>query len=205
MKVTLSRLALLAVVACGQPQIETMTGPSDSADLPEDEARFWNLIHSSFATARTEFGGIEALAFSLEKMPRAEVIAFQDTLTEVIERAATYELQGGACLVGHGNSDDGFLDFRAWLIAQGRDTFETVLDNPDALAQVPFRVSPAEEWYLEEMHTVAFDLITEGEPMWPYDLPVYLGIKFDLTKSELRSRYPALWSKFGDRYLHGMD
>ena len=177
----------------------------DSTALPEAETRFWNLIHSSFVHGRSEHDGVHALAASLESMPQAEVVAFQDTLTAVIERAATYDLNGGACLVGHGNSDDGFLDFRAWLISQGRETFETVVNNPDALAQIPFHSTPAEEWYLEQLHTVAIDLISDGEPMWPYDLPKYLGTNFDLSKAELRKRYPALWAKFGDRHLIGIE
>ena len=36
----------------------------------------------------------------------------------------------------YGCSDDGFIDFRAWLIAQGRDTYLSALADPDSLAEV---------------------------------------------------------------------
>jgi len=36
----------------------------------------------------------------------------------------------------YGCSDDGFIDFRAWLIAQGRDVYLSALADPDSLAGV---------------------------------------------------------------------
>lgn len=36
----------------------------------------------------------------------------------------------------YGCSDDGFIDFRAWLIAQGRDVYLSALADPDSLAEV---------------------------------------------------------------------
>ncbi|OSP39974.1 hypothetical protein B7767_28795 [Streptomyces sp. 13-12-16] len=44
--------------------------------------------------------------------------------------AAAYVINGGC-------SDDGFDYFRGWLIAQGRETFERVVADPDALAELP--------------------------------------------------------------------
>ena len=40
-------------------------------------------------------------------------------------------MQEGGC------RSDGFEDFRAWLIAQGRETYLAALKNPDSLAGVP--------------------------------------------------------------------
>lgn len=42
-----------------------------------------------------------------------------------------------AYLIGGGCSDDSFIDFRAGLIAQGRDWYHTVLASPDSLASHP--------------------------------------------------------------------
>ena len=36
----------------------------------------------------------------------------------------------------YGCSDDGFIDFRAWLIAQGREVYFAALADPDSLADV---------------------------------------------------------------------
>ena len=35
----------------------------------------------------------------------------------------------------NGCSDDSFLDFRAWLIAQGKETYLEALRDPDTLSQ----------------------------------------------------------------------
>src|SRR5207245_1025185 len=40
-----------------------------------------------------------------------------------------YEIDGGC-------SDDGFIDFRAWLVMQGQDVLETVLAAPDYLGEI---------------------------------------------------------------------
>lgn len=34
-------------------------------------------------------------------------------------------------------SDDSFIDFRAWLVSQGRDVYMAALKDPDSLADVP--------------------------------------------------------------------
>ncbi len=47
-------------------------------------------------------------------------------------------LNGGSC-------DDGFDYFRGWLIAQGRATFERIVADRDALAELPIvRTSAAD-------------------------------------------------------------
>ncbi|MFF5157927.1 DUF4240 domain-containing protein [Streptomyces sp. NPDC000348] len=47
-------------------------------------------------------------------------------------------------------SDDGFDCFRGWLIAQGREAFERMVTDPDALAEMPVvRASAADGLDLE--------------------------------------------------------
>ena len=36
----------------------------------------------------------------------------------------------------YGCSDDGFIDFRAWLIYQGKEVYLNALKNPDSLAEI---------------------------------------------------------------------
>ena len=48
-------------------------------------------------------------------------------------------------------SDDVFTDWRSWVIAMGRDTFERIAENPDRLADVEDlsggREGAAAEWF----------------------------------------------------------
>ena len=54
-------------------------------------------------------------------------------------RAAAYKygLWSAASVMLDGCTDDGFTDFRGWLIAQGRDVYMAALKDPDSLADVP--------------------------------------------------------------------
>ena len=54
-------------------------------------------------------------------------------------RAAAYKygLWSAASIMCNNCTDDGFTDFRGWLIAQGRDVYMAVLKDPDSLADVP--------------------------------------------------------------------
>jgi hypothetical protein len=46
------------------------------------------------------------------------------------------DLSGAAYLINGRCSDDGVEYFRGWLIAQGRATYERVVADPDALADL---------------------------------------------------------------------
>ena len=55
--------------------------------------------------------------------------------------AAAYTLMGGC-------SDDSFMDFRTWLLLQGRDAIEAVVRDPDVLADWKYPESPRVEHLL---------------------------------------------------------
>ena len=54
-------------------------------------------------------------------------------------RAAAYKygLWSAASVMLDGCTDDGFTDFRGWLIAQGREVYMAALADPDSLADAP--------------------------------------------------------------------
>jgi hypothetical protein len=63
---------------------------------------------------------------------------------EVMADSYRVDLWGAAYLINGGCSDDGYEYFRGWLIAQGRATFERIVADPDALADLPdIRVAAA--------------------------------------------------------------
>ncbi len=53
-----------------------------------------------------------------------------------MDAANLIDLWGAAYLVNGGCSDDGFHDFRAWLVGRGRHVYESALKNPDTLVDV---------------------------------------------------------------------
>jgi hypothetical protein len=87
------------------------------------EIEFWDLVDEARSGAATLDEVVNNLRGLLESMPREEVVAFQRFLNVAMSRAYSWDLIAAACFLGCGQSDDGFKDFRAWLIVQGGDTF----------------------------------------------------------------------------------
>jgi len=159
----------------------------------------WSLIE----TAREKAGGdSHRHARLLEKILR---LAPVDTLPAVhhffrvhLAKLNHWNILGPATIVGCGQSDDGFKDFRGWIISQGSEFFERMLKEPDCLADVPSE-DPIEEWYFE------FDYIpaTIYEEDTGKEIPIFTVEDEDVIKgkpwsgeSELSSRFPRLWSRF---------
>ncbi len=71
------------------------------------------------------------------RMQPEQVLQFHLILQGYKDAANKYGLWTVASLIKDvGCSDDGFIDFRAWLIAQGKNIYMAVLENPDSLADV---------------------------------------------------------------------
>ncbi|WP_225802621.1 DUF4240 domain-containing protein [Streptomyces sp. NK15101] len=99
---------------------------------------FWALIDESIRRTGDRDERLEWLREELIRRPVDESVAFQVRLERATETADTRELwtaanriEGGAC------TDDGFHYFTLWLVGQGRKVYESVLADPDALADVP--------------------------------------------------------------------
>ena len=79
---------------------------------------------------------IQRLTDALATLPTESLESFQDNLQLVVAAAYTSELYGVHCLVNGGGSLDGFYYFRAWLVAQGRPTYDAALQEPDSLSTI---------------------------------------------------------------------
>ena len=68
----------------------------------------------------------------------AELAALYQPILRAHGIEVTDEVAGRAAgiMKEYGCSDDGFIDFRAWLIAQGREVYFAALADPDSLADV---------------------------------------------------------------------
>lgn len=102
-----------------------------------DEKAFWRLIDS--ARKKTEGNLKKMVALlkkDLKKKPARARAEFDDLLTEKIkqlDRKETWAVAGE--LIGP-ISDDGFEEFRAWVVAQGPDVFIKTLQTPSSLLEM---------------------------------------------------------------------
>ncbi|SEG40478.1 Protein of unknown function [Thermomonospora echinospora] len=73
----------------------------------------------------------------LYELGAAQIIDFDRILVEVMDTAYRYPLWNAAYLIEGGCGDDGFMDFRAGLVLQGRAVFTQAVADPDSLAGLP--------------------------------------------------------------------
>ncbi len=69
-------------------------------------------------------------------MQPEQILKFHTVLHGYRDAAYKYGLWTAASLLMDGCTDDLFIDFRAWLIAQGKMIYMAALENPDSLAKV---------------------------------------------------------------------
>ena len=70
----------------------------------------------------------------LAQMEEREIIDYAEHFRSCLHLAYDANLWLGAVVIFNGCGDDKFSDFRCWLIAQGRETFEAALADPDSMA-----------------------------------------------------------------------
>lgn len=111
-----------------------------------NQNRFWEIIERSrvnvsltcregcFAQQLKDIRSI------LESLSDEEIVSFRDHFIEAIDNAYQWDLWGAAYIIGGGCSDDGFTDFRAWLISMGREVYYSALADPDSLADIHKRL-----------------------------------------------------------------
>lgn len=107
--------------------------------------RFWALISES----RREFdpdrenGNMDAQVAAIRKLlsdlPMEDVAAFSNAFSKLFHDAYNWDLWAAGYIIEGGCGDDGFTDFRYWLISMGRDVYENAMTDAESLADVAFR------------------------------------------------------------------
>jgi hypothetical protein len=167
-----------------------------------DKATFWKLIDSS----RKKAGGdpdehVDILRERLQQLEPDEIVQFDKLFREHSARAYTWDLWGAAYLIGGGCSDDGFMDFRGWLISKGEKVYEDALKNPESLTRV---VKEDDECQYEGFQYVASQAweARTGKGMNDFpDCGVFqarepAGEPWPEEGDDLERRFPKLWKKF---------
>ena len=94
--------------------------------------RFWQIIDAT--VSRDYDAQLDALAEALSELSREDLLAFDADFHRASRAAYRWDLWGAAYVINGGCSDDGFIDFRSWLIAQGKGIYDAALADPESLA-----------------------------------------------------------------------
>lgn len=161
---------------------------------------FWRIVDEARSGTLDDEVFLGRIAGHLDTLTPADLLAFQTHFNNVHAASYAWRLWGAAYLMNGGCSDDGFEYFRAWLIAQGRKTFEAVIEEPDMLASVATNA----EGELEEFMYLApqaYEAKTGEEMPEAVLLEAVrpeLGEGWDFEDAaEMAARYPKLFAKYG--------
>jgi hypothetical protein len=172
-----------------------------------DRDRFWAIIAKSragFDPGRrdgNQADQVERLTALLAALPGDEIVAFQRCFDDAMNDAYDWDLWGAAYLIGGGCSDDGFMDFRSWLISMGRDVYDAALRDPETLLEVA-DAPGVEVTAFEELHYVPGQAYEEktGEEMPDTGVSHHrepAGDEWTEEDDDLARRFPRLWAKYG--------
>jgi hypothetical protein len=112
---------------------------------------FWTVIEAArtdAASAAEEDPGqafASALVERLAATSKQTILEYQQCFDQLHGAIYRWDMWAAGYLIGGGCSDDAFTDFRAGLIAQGRDWYGRAASTPDALAQHPDVIAAAAE------------------------------------------------------------
>jgi hypothetical protein len=172
-----------------------------------DALRFWALIDQARELAEGDDAAARAdsqaehLVEILKSRSTPEIEAFERRMMELMAESYRWDLWGAAYIIHGGCGDDAFDYFRAWLIGQGREVYETTLKSPESLLELikqepdPLNVEFTCEALLYSAadayvaHTAEdLDVPIEPRPAEPR------GKAWD--EDDLPALFPALWKHF---------
>lgn len=103
-----------------------------------DVDRFWEIVERTLAgNERDEAAHEEALRQECLALSQADLEDFRRLFSAFELRANRRDTWGAGYTLDGGLSDDAFAYFQSWLVGRGRTVYESVLADPDSVADVP--------------------------------------------------------------------
>jgi hypothetical protein len=190
------------MTAAAAEVIAWRAGPWLARYVPVDRQELWAVIEDARADASGGADVVAARAASLLAPLSAEqIVAAAQLLWNLMADSYRGDLWAAAYLINGGASDDGFEYFRGWLIAQGREAFNSAVADPDSLATLPAVQAAAAKGEVlegEPVLGIAWDayLTATGQRLPPGSFtisypPISFGWDFD-DDTAMRARLPRL-------------
>ncbi len=98
------------------------------------EEDFWKIIDRARKASQGDPDRLADLVEELlESRPISEIIIFGDVFNRLHRQSYRSDWWAAAYLINSGCSDDGFEDFRAWVISRGQKVYDEAWKNPESL------------------------------------------------------------------------
>lgn len=172
-----------------------------SSDTLMDEDRFWKLIQTTREVSGGDFElQQELLAKELRKLSPDDIIVFGNRFRYFRGQANTWELWGAIYIIQGGCSDDGFNDFREWVIGQGKDFYYKTIHDPESLADLDTDSLGDMDWEgLGYVPSTVFEEMTGQEMPYPFqEQGETQGTEWAEGSDDLKKMFPRLCAKYPD-------
>ena len=136
-----------------EPQIE------QAGEMMNEES-YWAIVDSSLKTTKNLAEQEQFLLSALKKITPQEIIGFQLTTSYLLNETYTSEMWCAGHIMNTRCSDDGFEDFRCWVISRGKEVYYKAKENPDTL--VNEYAEGCEEYAFELFGYVAMEAFEEA-------------------------------------------
>ncbi|WP_045466108.1 DUF4240 domain-containing protein [Sporocytophaga myxococcoides] len=131
-----------------------------------DIVKFWDIIEQSKKNTNEDiYLQLDNLREELQHLNKDEIVKAQEIFLDLMDQAYKWDLWAAAYTIQGGCSDDGFIDFRAWLIGRGKEIYYAALENSDSLSlmsQEALKESEAGEEY-NYLFAEAYEELTDEE------------------------------------------
>jgi hypothetical protein len=124
-----------------------------------DEAQFWQMIDEARTAVPNKYEMVEYLAKKLAVLDVKEIFDYDTILHRVLIKAYKRDLWAAAIIINEGCSEDGFADFRGWLIAQGKAIFYKAVDDPNTLIEIADTVPSTEYGRIASLEHILYSAI----------------------------------------------
>lgn len=157
---------------------------------------FWQLLAWAIGKRRGKLDrAVAKMDQHLRSLPAAEIEDFARHYAGLQNEANTPAILEAAFIIGCGESNDGFMDFRRWIVWQGEQEFAQIVANPDYLGTYQPKSDPLEQWYCEYEPLSAYEAVTGNELDSPL-VAVYPAESSNFNQPQvLAQRYPTLWNR----------
>ncbi|MBX2804324.1 MAG: DUF4240 domain-containing protein [Myxococcales bacterium] len=162
----------------------------------------WTLVDAARAASGPDDDRfLRRLHHDLIALDPDDLVGFDVQMDAALAAAYRNELWAAAYVINAGCSDDGFVYFRAWLIAQGRHVYNAAMEDPETLVGsiVMDDAWEAElEDFLYSARRAYLELAGQDMPQRPYTAPTLTGPEW--REGDVLATYPALAARSEHRW-----
>lgn len=130
------------------------------------------------------------------KLAPRQIVAFNNRLRQLCGQANEWELWGAIYLINSACGDDCFSDFRAWLVAQGKEFYYKTIEDPDTLSELDRDLLLIDWEGFSDVPIEAMEALTGSSILTGFEENQEIrGTAWD-SDDTLRERYPRIAARY---------